>query len=176
MADPQDWREARRLRAWELNAGRVAPRPDRGGTGCDAAAVAAWDAARWPARRNQADATGQRGVWVDAAGGSLLPGGGRTCAPRGPTPVRRAPRRRDHRSAIRAITPDERRCPRVQAGAGRGPAAVRFRRHPQPQLPGKVPVSGDGAPLHRGQAGQDCVATGAAPGPRPHPRRRGSEG
>jgi hypothetical protein len=65
-------------------------------------------------------------VFVDEAGFYLLPAGVWTYAPRGQTPILRVPLTRDHLAAISAITPADKLYIRVQNGAFKGPAIVRF--------------------------------------------------
>jgi len=86
----------------------------------------------------------------------------RTYAPCGQTPVLRAPLTHDHLSAISAITPDGRLFTRVQDTAFRGPAVVAFLRHLLHQVPGKLLVVWDGAPIHRARVVKDFLANGAA--------------
>ncbi len=85
----------------------------------------------------------------------------RTSAPRGQTPVLRAPLTRDHLSAISARTPDGRLLAHVQEEAFRGPAIVAFLRQLR-QVRGKLLVIWDGAPIHRCQPVKDFLAAGAA--------------
>ena len=95
----------------------------------DEAASAAWSRERWPALQKKARAIGQTVVWIDESGFYLLPAVVRTYAPRGQTPVLRAPLTRDHLSVISAITLEEQLFLRVQERALRGPDVVRFLRH-----------------------------------------------
>ncbi len=86
----------------------------------------------------------------------------RTYAPRGRTPVLRAPLTRDHLSAISAITPDGRLFTHIQREAFRGPAIVGFLRQQLRQVRGKLLVIWDGAPIHHCQPVKDFLAAGAA--------------
>jgi hypothetical protein len=43
-----------------------------------------------------------------------------------------------------------------------GEDAVRFLKHPIRRIPGKLLVAWDGSPIHRGGAGEDFLASGAA--------------
>ena len=86
----------------------------------------------------------------------------RAYAPRGQTPVLRAPLTHDHLSAISAITPDGRLLTHVQAEAFRGPSIVAFFRQLLRQVRGKLLVIWDGASIHHGQAVKDFLAAGAA--------------
>ncbi len=86
----------------------------------------------------------------------------RTYAPRGRTPVLRAPLTRDHLAAISAITPDGRLFTHIQREAFRGPAIVGFLRQLLRQVRGKLLVIWDGAPIHHCQPVKDFLAAGAA--------------
>ena len=101
-------------------------------------------------------------VWADESGFYLLPGLGRTYAPRGQTPVLRVPLTRDHLSAISGLTPEGRLLLQVLTRAFKGPDVVRFLRHLLRHLPGKLLVIWDGSPIHRCQVVKDFLATGAA--------------
>jgi transposase len=92
----------------------------------------------------------------------LIPAVVRTYAPRGQTPILRAPLTRDHWSVIGALTADGRVLHQMQRQAFRGPAVGRFLQHLLRQIPGKLLVIWDGAPIHRGHAVQDFLAAGAA--------------
>lgn len=86
----------------------------------------------------------------------------RTYAPRGQTPVLRAPLSYDHLSVISAITPDGRLFTHIQDEAFRGPAIVGFLRQLLRQVRGKLLVIWDGASIHHCQAVKDFLAAGAA--------------
>jgi transposase len=101
-------------------------------------------------------------LFVDEAGFYLLPFVARTYAPVGQTPVLRAPLSRDHLSAISALTPDGRLFTHLQETAYRGSAVVAFLCQLLRQVPGKLLVLWDGAPIHRCQAVKDFLAAGAA--------------
>ena len=102
-------------------------------------------------------------LFVDEAGFYLVPFVARTYAPRGQTPVLRAPLSRDHLSAISAITPAGRLFTHLQESAYRGPTVGAFLRQLLRQVRGKLLVIWDGAPIHRCQAVKDFLAAGAAP-------------
>jgi transposase len=97
-------------------------------------------------------------VWIDEAGFYLLPALVRTYAPRGHTPVLRVPLTRDHLSVISAITPAGKLYLAMQPQAYKSPAVVRFLQHLLRQIPGKLLVLWDGAPIHRGQPVKDFLA------------------
>ena len=101
-------------------------------------------------------------LFVDEAGFYLLPFIARTYAPRGQTPVLRAPLTHDHLSAISAITPDGRLLTHIQEEALRGPAIVAFLRQLLRQVRGKLLVIWDGALIHRCRAVKDFLTGGAA--------------
>src|SRR5215216_2910982 len=101
-------------------------------------------------------------LFVDEAGFYPLPFVARTYAPRGQTPVLRAPLTHDHLSVISAITPDGRLFTHVQAQPFRGPAIVGFLRQLLRQVRGKLLVIWDGAPIHRAQPVKEFLAAGAA--------------
>ena len=86
----------------------------------------------------------------------MLPGAVRTYAPRGETPVLRY-RYWEHRSAISAITPDGQLYTWTQASSFDGPAIVRFLKHVDRQIPGKLLVIWDGLPAHRSHTIKDYL-------------------
>jgi transposase len=91
-----------------------------------------------------------------------LPGVVRTYAPRGQTPILRVPLTRDHLSVISGITEAGRLFHMVQTTAYRSLDIVRFLRHLLRQIPGKLLVLWDGAPIHRSRVIRDFLASGAA--------------
>jgi transposase len=101
-------------------------------------------------------------VFVDEAAFYPLPFLARTYAPRGKTPVLRAPLTRDHLSVISAITATGQLVTRIRDTAFRGPAVVDFLRQLLGRIPGKLLVIWDGAPIHRGRAVKAFLAAGAA--------------
>jgi transposase len=101
-------------------------------------------------------------VWVDEAGFYLLPGLVRTYAPRGQTPILWVPCSRDHLSVISGLTHGGRLLLQIRERAFRGPAVVQFLQHLLRQIPGKLLVIWDGAPIHRAQPIKDFLAQGAA--------------
>ncbi len=86
----------------------------------------------------------------------------RTYAPCGETPVLRAPLTRDHLSVISGVTADGRLFAHMQEQAFSGATVVDFLRQLLRQIPGKLLVVWDGAPIHRGRAVQAFLANGAA--------------
>lgn len=101
-------------------------------------------------------------LFVDEAAFYLLPFVARTYAPRGQTPILRAPLTRDHLAAISALSPDGRLFTHIQPEPFRGPAIVTFLRQLLRQIRGKLLVIWDGAPIHHCQPVKDFLAAGAA--------------
>lgn len=101
-------------------------------------------------------------LFVDESAFYLLPGVVRTYAPKGETPTLRVPLTRDHLSAISAITPDGRLFLHVQEATIRSGAVVQFLRQLLRQIPGRLLVIWDGAPIHRSTTIKDFLAAGAA--------------
>jgi transposase len=98
---------------------------------------------------------------VDESGFYLLPAVVRTWAPRGQTPVLHERVTRDHLAAISGITPQGKLYMRVQERAYKGPDVVRFLRHLLRQMPGKLLIIWDGAPIHRSQQVKGFLSEGA---------------
>ena len=90
-------------------------------------------------------------MFVDEAAFYLLPAAVRTYAPQGETPVLRY-RYWDHVSAISAITPAGKLYTGTQETSFDGPAIVRFLKHLDHHIPGKLLVVWDGLPAHRSHA------------------------
>jgi transposase len=101
-------------------------------------------------------------VWVDESGFYLLPGCVRTYAPRAQTPILQVPQTRDHLATIGGVTADGRLLQQMQDHALNSLDVVRFLKHLLAQVPGKLLVIWDGAPIHRGQPVKDFLARGAA--------------
>jgi transposase len=110
----------------------------------------------------KAQEEGRTVIFADEAGFYPLPFVARTYAPRGVTPVLRAPLTHDHLSVISALTPDGRLFTHVQEEACRGPAIVAFLRQLLRQVRGTLLVIWDGASIHRAQPVKDFRAAGAA--------------
>jgi transposase len=92
----------------------------------------------------------------------LLPALVRTYAPRGQTPILRAPLQWEHLSVIAALAPTGKLYTQVLAHSVKGRDVVRFLRHLLQQIPGKLLIVWDGLPAHRSQAVKDFLAQGAA--------------
>lgn len=89
-------------------------------------------------------------VFVDETGCSLLPAVGRTDAPSGRTPRRRATLPRDHRSLIGAVTLDGRSFVQGQDRSLRSTAMVDLLNPLVRHIPGTVLMVWDGAAIHYG--------------------------
>lgn len=90
---------------------------------------------------------GRAVIFVDETALYLLPGVVRSYAPRGCTPVLRAPLSREHLSLIGGVTPDGQLFQQALAHAVKGPE-VRFLKHLVRHL-GRVLVIWDGLPARR---------------------------
>src|SRR5215472_16211670 len=85
-----------------------------------------------------------------------------TYAPVGQTPILRVELTRDHLSAIGGITPEGRIFMQTQDHSYKGPDVVRFLQLLLREIPGKILVIWDGAPIHRSQPIKDFLAKGGA--------------
>ena len=101
-------------------------------------------------------------IFVDEAGFYVLPAVVRTYAPRGQTPVLKAPLLYEHLSVISGITPEGRLLMMVQERSIRGPDVVRFLRHVLLHVEGKLTVIWDGLPAHRGHVVKQFLHAGGA--------------
>jgi transposase len=97
-------------------------------------------------------------LWVDEAAFYLLAGVVRTYAPTGHPPLLEVPLSRDHLAVISGITMRGRVLHQVQDHAFKAPDIARFLRHVLRQVPGRVVIIWDGAPIHRGEAVQALLA------------------
>ena len=88
-------------------------------------------------------------VFVDEAGFYPLPSVARTYAPRGQTPVLRAPLTHDHLSVISGVTTEGRLFTHIKEKAFTGQTVVGFLQQLLRQIRGKVLVVWDGATIHR---------------------------
>jgi transposase len=87
----------------------------------------------------------------------------RTYAPRGQTPILREWWTRDHLSAISAISPEGKLYFHCQDRAMTSEDVVAFLEHLLREVPGRLMIIWDGAPIHRSCLIQDFLANGAAP-------------
>ena len=100
-------------------------------------------------------------MFVDESGFHLLPTVARTYAPCGCTPVIYEGNPHDHLSVIGGLTPCGQFYVRLYQKALRGPQVAEFLRHLLRQIPSKVMVIWDGAPIHRSQEVKDLLRTPA---------------
>jgi transposase len=70
---------------------------------------------------------------------------------------------RDHRSAIRAISPERQRYGSYQDRALNSEDVVAFLEHLLQEVPGRMVIIWDGSPMHRSQLIKELLANGAAP-------------
>jgi transposase len=125
----------------------------------------ATDPARHPARRCRgrdlvcralagakkgAAATGQVIFWIDESGFYLLPAAVRTYAPRGQTPILRAPLSRAHLSVISALSPDGQLILMAWEHSLTSTDVTTFLRQLVAIVPEPLLVIWDGGPIHRG--------------------------
>lgn len=100
-------------------------------------------------------------IYVDESGFYPLPFVARTYAPKGQTPVLRAPVTREHLSVIGGVTADGRLFTHIQEQAFTGETVVVFLRQLLRQIAGTLLVVWDGATIHRSQTVKDFLAVGA---------------
>jgi hypothetical protein len=99
---------------------------------------------------------------VDESGVYPVPSVVRTDAPIGQTPIWREWRTREHLSASSAISPEGKRYFHGQDGAINSADVVAFLEHLRREVPGRMVVIWDGAPMHRRHVMKEFLATGAA--------------
>jgi transposase len=87
----------------------------------------------------------------------------RTYAPVGQTPILREWCTRDHLSAISAISPEGKLYFHSQDRALDSADVVAFLEHLLREVPGRMVIIWDGAPIHRSQVIKEYLANGAAP-------------
>jgi transposase len=109
-----------------------------------------------------AEAQGQPIFFIDESGFYPLPSVVRTYAPVGQTPILREWWTRDHLSAISAISPEGRLYFHAQEGAINSADVVAFLEHLRREVPGRMIIMWDGAPIHRRQVIKAFLANGAA--------------
>jgi transposase len=112
--------------------------------------------------QNRAEAQAQTILFIDESGFYPLPSGVRTYAPVGQTPVIRAWYTRDHLSAISAISPGGQLYFHSQDHPINSDDVVGFLEHLLREMPGRLALSWDGAPIHRSRVIQQFLARGAA--------------
>jgi transposase len=120
-------------------------------------------ARRYLARHSQgADAQQQAILFIDESGCYPLPSVVRTYAPIGQTPILREWCTRDHLSAISAISPEGKLYFHYQDRAINSADVVAFLEHLLREVPGRMLIIWDGAPIHRSHVIQEFLANGAA--------------
>lgn len=101
-------------------------------------------------------------MFIDESGFYLLPSVLHTWARIGQTPIIRHKLSREHLSVISGIGLEGELYLMVQAHSYKGPDVVKFLKQLLEQIPGKLLIIWDGAPIHRCQAIKDYLASGAA--------------
>jgi len=101
-------------------------------------------------------------LFVDESGFYLLPSLVRTWSPIGERPLLREWVSRDHLSAIGGISEDGQLYLLQQEKAFDGDGVVGFLKYLLEQIPGRLGIVWDAAPIHRGEAVKKFLAEGAA--------------
>ena len=115
------------------------------------------------ARHQQgAQAQQQTIFFIDESGFYPLPCVVRTYAPSGQTPMVRDWWTRDHLSAISAISPEGKLYFHCQEGALHSEDVTAFLAHLLREVPGRLVIIWDGAPIHRSHIVREFLANGAA--------------
>jgi transposase len=109
-----------------------------------------------------AQAQGQTIFFIDASGFYPLPSVVRTYAPVGHTPILREWYTRDHLSAISAISPAGKLYFHCQDCTINSADVVVFLEHLLREVPGRMVLIWDGAPIHRSQTIKAFLANDAA--------------
>jgi transposase len=112
--------------------------------------------------RKGAQAQQQTIYVIDESGFYPLPSVVRTYAPVGHTPILREWGTRDHLSAISAISPEGKRYFACQDRTINSEDVVAFREHLLREVPGRIVIMWDGAPIHRSHVVQAFLRNGAA--------------
>jgi transposase len=110
-----------------------------------------------------AEAQGQTLLFIDESGFYSLPNIVRTYAPVGQTPILREWCTRDHLSAISAISPEGKLYFHSQDRSIDSSDVVAFLEHLLLEVPGRLVIIWDGAPIHRSHVIKEFLANGAAP-------------
>ena len=146
---PSDALEPAKARATRSPAGRGGDR-----------SVARQDLGR---HQKGADAQRQTLLFIDESGFYPLPSVVRTYAPIGHTPILREWWTRDHLSAISAISPEGKLYFHCQDRAINSVDVMAFLEHLLREVPGRMVLIWDGAPIHRSHVIKEFLANGAAP-------------
>lgn len=101
-------------------------------------------------------------MFIDESGFYPLPSVVRTYAPVGHTPILRPWWTRDHLSAIGALSLEGKLYFNCQDRAMNSADVVAFLEHLLREVPGRMVIIWDGAPIHRSHLIQDFLANGAA--------------
>jgi transposase len=109
-----------------------------------------------------AEAQQQTILFIDESGFYPLPSVVRTYAPVGHTPILREWCTRDHLSAISAISPEGKLYFRSQDCALNSDDVVGFLEHLLREVPGRMVIIWDGAPIHRSRTIRAFLTNGAA--------------
>jgi transposase len=109
-----------------------------------------------------AQTQGQAIFFIDESGFYPLPSVVRTYAPGGHTPILREWYTREHLSAISAISPGGKLYFRSQDRAINSDDVVAFLEHLLREVPGRMVLIWDGAPIHRSRRIREFLANGAA--------------
>jgi transposase len=99
---------------------------------------------------------------IDESGVSPLPSVVRTDAPVGHTPILRGWWTRDHLSAISALSPEAKRYFSCQDRPINAEDVVAFLGHLLREVPNRMVIIWDGAPIHRSHVVKDFLANGPA--------------
>ena len=130
----------------------------------DEKAIAHWRAVVWPQLYATARQERRTLVFVDEAGFYLLPGVVKTYAPKGQTPVLEAWQTRDHVAVMGGLTPEGQVYVLSQEEPLTGLQTIKFLRHVQRHAGERLLVIWDGSPIHRREAVQDFLGSGAGQG------------
>jgi transposase len=109
-----------------------------------------------------AEAQHQTILFIDESGFYPLPSVVRTYAPKGRTPILPEWCTRDHLSAISAISPEGKVYFHSQDCALNSADVVAFLEHLLREVPGRMVIIWDGAPIHRSQTIKEFLMNGAA--------------
>ena len=109
-----------------------------------------------------AQAQGQTILFLDESGFYPLPSVARTYAPVGQTPILREWWTRDHLSAISAVSPEGKLYFHCQDQAINSADVVAFLEHLLREVPDRLLILWDGAPIHRSHLIKAFLANGAA--------------
>ncbi len=109
-----------------------------------------------------AQAQQQTIYFIDESGFYPLPSVVRTYAPVGHTPILREWWTRDHLSAISAISPEGKLYVACQDRTINSEDVVAFLEHLLREVPGRIVIIWDGAPIHRSHVVQAFLLNGAA--------------